>query len=87
MDVALGAAFIVNGVPSNDVCAPGALINVISIDDLPGMVTVWILAVTRSELIYEQKEVAIPELGTGPTFATQVPEMKLVPTIVIVLPL
>ncbi len=87
MDAAVGAAIMVNGVPTTDVCAPGASINVRSIDDSPSVVTVWILALTISALIYVQVNVTVPELGIGPTLATHVPEMKFVPAIVIVLPL
>ena len=87
MDAAVGAATIVNGVPSTDVCAPGASINLSSMDDSPGVVTVLILALTSSALIYVQVNVTVPELGIGPTLATHVPDMKCVPTIVIVLPL
>jgi hypothetical protein len=87
MDAAVGAATMVNRVPSTDVCAPGASINVSSIDDWPGVVSVWILALTSSALTYVQEEVAVPELGIGPTLATHVPEMKFVPAMVIILKL
>ncbi len=86
MAAAVGAATIVNGVPSTVVCAPGALIKVSSIDDSPGVVTVLILALTSSALTYVQVNVTVPELGIGPTLATHVPEMKFVPAMVIVLP-
>ena len=87
MEAAVGAATIVNGVPSIDVCAPGASIKVSSMDDSPGVVAVWILTLTSSALTYVQVNVTVPELGIGPTLATHVPEMKFVPAMVIVLPL
>ena len=85
MDVALGEATIINGVPETDVIAPGAL-KVSCTDDPTVAVPVLIPTFTCVELMYVHVA-AMPELGTAPTLATHVPEIKSVPITVMVLPM
>ena len=86
MDVAVGAATTVSGVPAT-VADTAELVNVNSTDDAAMGVFAAITTVTVVALAYVQDAAAVPEPAVAPTLAEHAkPEMKLLPVTVMVLP-
>ena len=86
MEVAVGAATMVSGVPET-AAVTAEFVNVTSTDDAAMLVPAAITTTTVVALAYVQDVAGVPALGVAPTLALQAkPEMKLVPVTVMVLP-
>ena len=86
MDVAVGAATTVSGVPAT-VADTAEFVNVSCTDDAAMGVFAPITTTTVVALAYVHDVAAVPPLGTAPTLALHAkPEMKLLPVTVMVLP-
>ena len=84
MEVDVGAATMVSGVPET-AAVTAEFVNVASTDDAAMLVPAAITTTTVVAVAYVQ-DVAVP-LAPAPTLALQaMPEMKLVPVTVMVLP-